>query len=276
MESNESAAQEGVEVEAVALESAPEETTEVTEETVQEETVAKENPATQGSEPSKAVRELIEQRKKRQKAEQEAAYWRGQAEARATQPEPTKQPAPVVQGPPQTPKLDDYETFDEYEKAKEEYVIQAAEHRIAQRIQQQQQASRAQTVEQAFEARFAQAAKEDPTILEIRNDNTLPVSKVMGQLIQHSDEGIQVLKWLGKNREEAARISRLDPMRTAIEFGKIEASLSAAPKQEQPKKVSAAPAPISTVKTTTPTAVNEDDLPMEEYYKRRTKAVYGR
>ena len=81
---------------------------------------------------------------------------------------------------------------------------------------------------------------------------------------------------MNNNREEAAKIARMEPMRAAVEFGKIEAKISSTPKPEAPKKVSAAPAPISTVQATASATVDEDNLPMDEYYKRRTKAVYGR
>lgn len=274
---NEFAAQEGAE--AVAPESVPEQQVEESVTPVEQEAATPENPSEeQGSEPSVPVKELIAQRKKRQKAEQEAAYWRGQAEARAVQEQQVKPPVQqqAQQGPPQAPKLDDFETFEQYEQAKDEYVIQAAEYRIAQKIAQQQQVVRTRSVEQAFEQKFEAAAKEDPSLIEIRNDPTLPVSPVLGKLIQQSDDGIAVLRWLNNNREAAAKISKLEPMRAAIEFGRIEATIQGTPKQEQPRKVSAAPTPISTVKTTAPATINEDDLPMEEYYKRRTKAVYGR
>lgn len=268
-------------VNAVAQESAPvEQAAEVTqvEEVVeaQPETPVG-NPEEQGSEPPKAVRELIEQRKKRQRAEQEAAYWRGMAEARGPQSQPQAVPAPAAPaGPPVAPSLDSFETYDEYEKAREDYLIAAAEHRIAQKFAQQQRVQQQQSLAQTFEQRMTEAAKADPTIVEIRNDPTLPVSQVMAQLLQRSEMAPQLLKWLNNNREDAARMVRMDPISVAMAMGRAEAEIKATPKPAPPKKVSAAPAPIQTVQATSPAEIDEDDLPMAEYYKRRTKQMLGR
>lgn len=282
MEVNELAPQEGVP--AVTPVSAPE-TNEVQQaeevNTEVQQQVDAENTEEKGAEPAVPLKQLIEQRKKRQKAEQEAAYWRGQAEARAAAEAKVAEPKQQLQRPnqvpiaPAAPKLDDYETFESYERAKDEYLVQMAEYKITQRMAQQQRQVQQQSVISAFEQRIAKAAEEDPTIIEIRNDPTLPVSQTMAQLLQRSESSPQILKWLNVNREEAVKIARMDPISAAMEFGKIEATIKATPKP-QPKKVSSAPAPISTVQTTTPTSIDEDDLPMEEYYKRRTKKLYGR
>ena len=282
MSTEEFVAQEGAN--AVAQESAPvENVAEVQNEEVVEAPPEQpvENPeASQGSEPSKAVRELIAQRQKRQKAQQEAAYWRGMAEARGTQSQQQAQPqatqAPAPTGPPAAPSLDNYETYEEYEKAREDYVIAAAEFRISQKFAQQQRATQQQTLARSFEERMVEAYKADPTIEEIRNDPTLPVSQVMAQLLQRSEMAPQILKWLNNNRENAARMTRMDPITVAMEFGRVEATLKATPKPAPRKKVSAAPTPIQTVQATSAAEIEEDDLPMEEYYKRRTKQMLGK
>lgn len=277
MSDQEFAAQEGVTAE--TPESAPEQTQEVEAPVEEQQPAGDENTEEeQGSEPAVPLKELIAQRKKRQKAEQEAAYWRGQAEAKAAggTPEPAKPAQPAQQqGTPQPPDINNFETFEQYERAKDEYVVQMAEHRIAHRIMQQQQIARQKSEAATFEQRLAEAAKADPTIDEIRNDPTLPVSQTMAQLLQRTEQAPQLLKWLHNNREEATKIARMDPISAAMEFGRVEATIKATPKAA-PKTVSAAPAPIKTVKTTAPASIDEDDLPMEEYYKRRTKQLYGR
>ena len=48
------------------------------------------------------------------------------------------------------------------------------------------------------------------------------------------------------------------------------------PKPAPPKKVSAAPEPVKPLAGSSPATIDEDDLPMEEYYKRRTKQLYGK
>ena len=277
---NEFAAQEGVEV-AAAPESAPvEQEVVATEEGQQVEQAAEQvgNPEEQGSEPPKAVRELIEQRKKRQKAEQEAAYWRGMAEARGPQQAPQEQPqaAPASNQPPKAPVLDNFDTYEEYEQAKDEYVIAKAEYQITQKYLQQQRAAQQKQAQMSFEQRLNDAAKADPTILEIKNDPTLPVSELMAQMLQRMETAPQMLKWLNNNRDDAQRMMRMDPMSLAMEFGRVDTLIKSTPKPPAPKKVSAAPAPIQTVQATSSAEIDEDDLPMEEYYKRRTKQLLGR
>ena len=62
-------------------------------------------PETPEAEPSKAVKELIAQRKKRQDAERDTAYWKGVAEGRGKQDVVPAAPE-TPSGPPVAPKLD--------------------------------------------------------------------------------------------------------------------------------------------------------------------------
>lgn len=75
-------------------------------------------------------------------------------------------------------------------------------------------------------------------------DKTLPVTDHMALAIQASDQGPDVLYWLGSNPKEAARIANLPPILQAKEIGKIEATLAANPPA---KKTTSAPAPINPV-----------------------------
>lgn len=72
----------------------------------------------------------------------------------------------------------------------------------------------------------------------------LHVTGDMALAIQASDQGPDVLYWLGSNPKEASRISQLPPILQAKEIGKIEATLAANPPA---KKSTSAPAPISPV-----------------------------
>lgn len=238
----------------------------------------------------KAVKELIDQRKRRQKAEQEAAYWRGVAEARAagtTPPPPAVTPpvpaAPTAPVAPATPNIDDFATFDEYDKAmraydkeKEEYLVAVTEFRMTQKFQQQQIQKQQNQTQQNFQQRLEKAAEADPTILDIAADPTLPVSKWMVPVLQESDVAPELLKYLHNNRGEAARIASLPPMLAAKEMGVIEAGIKTKPAPEPPKKVSSAPEPIPTVTPSGGGTIDEGDLPIDEYIKRRNKAQFGR
>lgn len=238
-----------------------------------------------GSEPSgaqKRIKQLAAQRKVEQeariKAERELAYYKGLNEARGVVETPKSQENKAEQLLAQ-PHLDDFETYEEYERAKDEYLVHLTESRIAKKFLEQQSLAQARTVQQQYTKRIQEASLNDPTIVQIASDPTLPVSAAMGEIIQRSEFAPQILKWLNNNRIEAARIAELSkesPMLAAHEMGMVVATIKNIPKPTPPKRVSAAPDPIQTLTPTSPATVDEDDLSMEEYYRRRTKQIYGR
>ena len=79
---------------------------------------------------------------------------------------------------------------------------------------------------------------------QVAYNPNLPVTEAMARAIQASEIGPDVLYHLGNSPNEAARISRLDPILQAREIGKIEARLGAEPPV---KRTSNAPAPIAPV-----------------------------
>lgn len=227
----------------------------------------------QGAKPSKVVSELIAQRKKRQDAERDAAYWKGVAEGRVKPevvPEVPPSPGSLV-----APKLDQFETYDQYETAKDEYLLQTAEGRAMQRLQVAKQQEAAQIVEQTFQKRIDAAVKEDPSLVDVLRDTTLPISIHMIPILKESENAPKLLRWLDQNRDEARRIANLLPMQAAREMGIIEAKISFAPKPEPVRVVSAAPEPVRTVTSTSSAVVDEDSLSMTEYHKRRTQQMTG-
>lgn len=226
--------------------------------------------------PSKAVSELIAQRKKRQEAEKEAAYWKGVAEGRIKpQADPAPAPEPTSDEPkvPVAPKVDQFETYEQFEAAKDTYLIEKAKHdiRMEQQVAQQRQA--AVETEQKFVQRIEAAVKEDPALADIMQDRTLPYSQVMVAIVKESDVAPQMLRWIDQNRQDAARIASLPPLQAARELGIVEARIKFAPKPEPVRKVSAAPDPVNPITPSSTGVVDEDNLSMEEYYKRRTQQL---
>jgi hypothetical protein len=72
----------------------------------------------------------------------------------------------------------------------------------------------------------------------------LPITDVMAQTIQASDNGPDIAYYLGTNPKEADRIARLAPFLQAKEIGRLEAKVASEPITKQTSK---APAPISPV-----------------------------
>lgn len=146
---------------------------------------------------------------------------------------------PVVQQAPVTP-----EQFASNEDYVEALADQRAEQKLAEREQRKQQAEILETYHDKEEE--VRAKYED--FEQVAYNPNLPITTVMAQSIQASDNGPEVAYHLGANPREAERISRLSPIMQAKEIGKIEAQLAANPPV---KKTSNAPAPISPVSART-------------------------
>lgn len=242
---------------------------------------AVETPVDTGSEPEqpKAVKELIAQRKRRQEAEKEAAYWRGVAEANSRKPEQQevqKQPAQVLGRPPVEPVLDNFESYDQFELAVRRYTVDLAKYELQQEVQQREAAKENQRKIESFKERLEKITEEDSTIADIVSDKTLPIHPTTVDLLRDSDHMAAILKKLNADRKEAQRLFNLcntNPMAAAREFGKMELAIASTPKPEPPKRVSQAPEPIKPVAPAGNPAVDESNLPLNEWIARRNKAV---
>ena len=139
--------------------------------------------------------------------------------------------------PPAELSPQDFASYDQYAEALAE---RKAEELLARREAARQQA---ELLEAYHEREEAARDKYDDFEMVAYNPN-LPVTEAMAQSIQASDIGPDVLYFLGSNPNEAARISRLNPILQAKEIGKVEASLMSNPPV---RKTSTAPAPIAPV-----------------------------
>ena len=185
----------------------------------------------------KRISELV---RERESARREAEYWRQQAQI-ARPPEPQaapQQPAPI------TP-----EQFTTYE----DYLIAKAEEKAAARIQSElaaraeeaqrmaEERARASTVAE-FQARADQARARYEDFDLVVSDPTTPITPVMADAIVQSAAGHEVAYYLGRHKQEAARIARLPPLGQAMEIARLESRLAASP-----RRATAAPPPPQTV-----------------------------
>lgn len=114
----------------------------------------------------------------------------------------------------------------------------------------------AAAVVERFQAAQAKAIEKHADFVQTVSNKDLPITTPMAHaILQAAEDGTEVMYYLGKHPEEAARIAALTPeptavqeahiaiSRAAIEIGKLAATLAAAPKAE----VSKTPAPIAPV-----------------------------
>lgn len=142
---------------------------------------------------------------------------------------------PVVPQAPVTP-----EQF----ASNEDYVEALAEQRADQKLAEREQRKQQEEILSTYHDKEEDVRAKYDDFEQVAYNPNLPITSVMAQSIQSSDNGPEVAYHLGANPREAERISRLSPIMQAKEIGKIEAQLAANPPV---KKTSNAPVPISPV-----------------------------
>lgn len=203
--------------------------------------------------------------------EREIEHWRNAAleqhssERKGVAGDRQPQTAHVQQEPRQ-------ENFDNYEA----YLVAVAEHRVTQRIADEQRAAEARLEQtrqiearRAFEARASEASQRyadyDEVAESVLADRSFPISPAMADVVMDSDKGPDLIYWLGNHPEEAARIAALSPLKAARELGRIEDKLVIPTK----RTVTQAPPPPTTVKGGEVPSKALAEMSMDEYVAAR-------
>jgi len=173
------------------------------------------------------------------------------------------------------PKKEDFDDLDDYYEALTDW-----------KIEQKLQVERAETQVDIAKKDEKQAYDETNKLLdtviehgeEIYKDfhetvfsDDLVISKEMVECVLLSDIADEIMYYFGKNPEVSAEIAEMSPLRIAKEVGKIEAGLMKEKenlKEKKPvpiKKVTMAPAPIQTVRTTGAIDKDPSQMSAKEY-----------
>ena len=126
----------------------------------------------------------------------------------------------------------------------EEYVEALTNSKAQQMVQQQALAKQQQELLSSYHDKEEDARGRYEDFEQVAYNPKLPITNVMAETIQASDNGPDIAYYLGTNPKEADRISRLAPFLQAKEIGKLEAKVASEPVT---KRTSSAPAPISPV-----------------------------
>ena len=179
------------------------------------------------------------------KAREEAAYWRGKAEA-------ISKPDTVTPSSDAEPNLAEFESVDAYTRAMVQWgnkqAFAQAEKAHADRIATEAKAREDATIEQSLDAQIKKAQERYPDfndlVMRQPADGGVVISEITANVLKASDMGAEVAYYLAKNAGEAARLAAINnPLLAAREIGRIEAKLSIAPKPEV--RPSNAPPPIA-------------------------------
>lgn len=202
-------------------------------------------------------------------AERQAAYWRGIAEGKGAPPQGAQPEA--KDGPP---KQEQFETYDEYLRALTRHEISTT---MAQERQKLTRELEGRELQGGFEKRVEAFREKHADFDEVAFSDDHQVSPTMRDAIVNTQDGAEIAYWLGKNPEESNRIARLSPNHQILELGRISARLAAPPPAPPPRPASAAPAPITPVKAGGKAVEGlRDDLPIEEWMKRRNQEIRKR
>ena len=219
----------------------------------------------QETESNKAEKRIQQLVARQREAEREAAYWKGVAEASARQQKPVEEDISKKE-----PKVDDFENYDDYLIAKAVHVMESKLPAASKPVSVDQQ------LNQRFVEKIEAVASHDPAIHDIVNDPTLPINPNMAMIIKASDIPDKLLRHLNNNREEALKIFKMNPIDAARQMMRLEVRLESAPNPSPPKTVSSAPEPVKTVIPNTTVTTNLDEIPMDEFMKRRNKTDRGK
>lgn len=176
-------------------------------------------------------------------------------------PQPQAEPKPA-QG---RPVLESFESYEEFSEALADWKV---EQKFAEREQRQQAETAAQAAKRQqaeFSTRIREAATRAPELIDLVNDDTLPVSPAMGDVIRSVANGPDVLLYLHQNREEAARLYDMPPHVAAFELGRLAAGIQ----PPQPRRVTVPPKPINTLGGgASPTPFDPSTIKDGDEYKR--------
>lgn len=216
------------------------------------------------------TKEKHDARRAAEDAQRERDHWREQAlraQQAAQQPQPV-QAAETETGEPTLESCD----FDQARFQREWYSYQRTQEKKQEAVQKRQQAFAEK--ESAFRA-------EHPDYDAVVRNPTLPITQQVAEVILDTDDPPAIAYYLGQNPEEAAAIAQMTPHQIGRAIGRIEAKLSAPPasdalRQPEPKTVTKAPAPVTTLSGSPAVVKSYEDMSPKEYDEQRRKERAGK
>lgn len=112
------------------------------------------------------------------------------------------------------------------------------------KTQAQQAAEQSQLLgQQIWEARTEEFAANVPDFENVAFSESVPYSPVMLHIVRGLERGPAVAYYLGKNPDEARRLSKMEPVEATLALGRLDQKLSAS----QARRITNAPNPVPTV-----------------------------
>ena len=209
----------------------------------------------------KALQAEIERLEKiRKEKEEQAIKWRKEArESRAEffkhrgeEPKPPSGPSPEELTIGKEPQQTDFDDYQKYLDAKIDFEVKKAKINWD-RDQERKQSEKAyQTKMQTLHERMDEGYKKYSDFEDVALNPTVPISPMIVEILSESENPADVAYYLGHNRAEAIKISRMTPIAAAREIAKIEVEIAKAVEQQppgarKPSNISNAPPPIKPI-----------------------------
>ena len=220
------------------------------------------------------IRKLEEQK---EIAKEKAQYWRKEkAQARAEffkgDKAETKEPVktPVDVGP--EPKVEDFEDYDKFVDAKIDYNVKKERAKWEQESAEKARNQGQQARMEELNVRLNEGFEKYTDFEEVALDQTVPITPMVMNILAESDVPADVAYYLGKNRTEAVKISRMTPLGAARAIGLIESKLASGEVTNPTppnKKTTKAPAPIKPVGSKETVVKDPANMTQKEYNKYR-------
>lgn len=188
-----------------------------------------------------------EKREERQKREELENRLKELEQLKASTPEVSNTSAP---------KEGDFEDYTEFERAKEQHLLDRASDNAYQRLSQENkkreeqaqaalETERLSKLQATFDANVNSRSSNFENLADVVYGEELGsfLDQDLAVQIAEMDKGVEVAYHLGTHLDEADRISRMTPIQRARELAKLEMTVAT----PQAKKVSGAPEPITPV-----------------------------
>lgn len=219
---------------------------------------------------NKGVRKRIAKfQKELSKKDQEIELWKAEAlkaKAERESKEPKQVAAELVEDKtrPIAPRMNDFDTYEAYENARDKYQADLSDWTIDQREKKKSQEAKEKEVKDSFAkkesdylakvAKFKETAPDYDDVIEDFISTHGPIAFGPGAIdsIIESEFGPQIAYEILKDKKEYDRINALSPLAAAREIGKIENKIelkseSSSVIKKEEKKITKAAAPLAPV-----------------------------
>lgn len=195
--------------------------------------------------------EIEELQKRREKAEKDAAYWRQEkARARAEfftgRETPPPAPAAPVVDAGEPPKKESFDDYDKYVDALTDWKVQKkAKEWEAEQVRRNAENETKGKIQRLIDRLDTEGMKKYADFEDVARDPSLPITPVIRDVLAECEAPEDVAYYLGKNRQTAVQLSRMNPIQAARAVAMIESEIKVARANPPAHPVTKAPPPIN-------------------------------